>query len=289
MAKQICSLLCHVDEFEETIDSGPENDEDEQNEKDDKGVNVKVPNEDEIPEQSSSKQESSSFLFSCKDVEDSIRQFNGKDGYTVNKWIEEFEEMAALLRWNVLQKLIFAKKSIDGLAKMSIQAEKGITTWGKLKDVLRREFLTKTSSAHVRQMLMTNKKKKNETTEEYYLTMREIAIEPEVVIQLHISDGITDDVANKIVLYGATSYEGFKKKLDLYIVITSKAKFTAETVDRRFSAPKPSGSKSKPPSRCFICGEKGHLSKKCPAQERGTKCFNCNGFGQKASDCRGSN
>ncbi|KAG5893652.1 hypothetical protein JTB14_028807 [Gonioctena quinquepunctata] len=53
-----------------------------------------------------------SFSLTFKDVEDSIRPFDGKDNYPVRKWIEDFEEISELTGWNDLQKLIFAKKSL---------------------------------------------------------------------------------------------------------------------------------------------------------------------------------
>lgn len=195
--------------------------------------------------------------------------------------------------------MIFAKKSIDGLAKLSVQAEKGITTWAKLKDVLKREFEVKVTSADVHKLLMTDKKKKNGTTEEYYLARREIAsranIEQEVVIP-YIIDGITVEVANKVVLYGATSYDDFKKKLALYNVFVAKAKTATVTRERtsapleRRPAPQRSAiNRSEQTSRCFNCGEKGHLSRGCPTREKGLKCFGCNRFGHKAADCPEAN
>lgn len=55
--------------------------------------------------------------------------------------------------------------------------------------------------------------------------MREIAshanVEPKIVIQYTV-DGIPED-SSKIVLYGATAYNEFKKKLAPYEVITQKS------------------------------------------------------------------
>lgn len=67
-----------------------------------------------------------SFALIFEDVNDSIRQFNGKHNYLVRKWITGFKEIARLTRWKELQKLTYTKKSITGVAKLFIQSEKSV-------------------------------------------------------------------------------------------------------------------------------------------------------------------
>lgn len=86
------------------------------------------------------KKEQQSFSLTFRDVEDSIRHFDGGDDYPVEKWIIDFEEIAEVTGWNELQKLIFAKKSLTGLAKLFVQSVKGIKTWSDLKEKLTSEF-----------------------------------------------------------------------------------------------------------------------------------------------------
>uniref|UniRef100_A0A6P7F3R4 Protein PFC0760c-like n=1 Tax=Diabrotica virgifera virgifera TaxID=50390 RepID=A0A6P7F3R4_DIAVI len=59
-----------------------------------------------------------SFALTFRDVEDSIRNFDGKDDYPIGKWITDFEEISNLMGWNDLQMLIFAKRSLKGIAKL---------------------------------------------------------------------------------------------------------------------------------------------------------------------------
>ncbi|XP_050503572.1 acidic leucine-rich nuclear phosphoprotein 32 family member A-like [Diabrotica virgifera virgifera] len=69
-----------------------------------------------------------SFALTFRDVEDSIRNFDGKDDYPIGKWITDFEEISNLMGWNDLQMLIFAKRSLKGIAKLYIQSEKGVNS-----------------------------------------------------------------------------------------------------------------------------------------------------------------
>lgn len=93
------------------------------------------------------------FTMNYKDVEASVRQFSGKDGYPVERWIADFEETAVLFNWTELQKVIFAKRSLTGLAKILIDSEGVIKTWQKLKTILEDEFADKISSAELHEML----------------------------------------------------------------------------------------------------------------------------------------
>lgn len=58
--------------------------------------------------------------------------------------------------------------------------------------------------------------------QEYTLVIREITsrahIDPDIVIQ-YVIDGITDEVGNKIVLYGVKTFEDFEEKTKLYKII----------------------------------------------------------------------
>lgn len=233
---------------------------------------------------------------SFRDMEGSVRRFNGKDGYPISKWIEDLEETAEIAGWTDLQKLLFGKKMLDGLAKLLVQAERGITSWDKFKELLKQEFEEKINSAEIHRLLMTRRKKHEETVKEYVLVMREIAsrglVAPEVTIQ-YIIDGIPDDPGNKMVLYGSKTYEELKEKIKLYDMIKKridgeKKKERNQVVSKgQFNkVNKNADSKYETPTtRCYSCGERGHLSRECPAKEKGLKCFGCNKFGHKSAEC----
>lgn len=50
--------------------------------------------------------------FTIKDIEGSIPTFSGDDKMNIHSWIEKFEDMSVLLRWNDLQKVIYGKKML---------------------------------------------------------------------------------------------------------------------------------------------------------------------------------
>ncbi|OXU20120.1 hypothetical protein TSAR_003535 [Trichomalopsis sarcophagae] len=73
-------------------------------------------------------------------------------------------------------------------------------------------------------------------------------------VQKYIVDGIQDDAVNKMILYGAKSIPQLKEFLKTYEI-----------------------------SRCFICGEIGHMSRECTHKSK--KCFKCQKFGHIATQC----
>ena len=159
------------------------------------------------------------FAIHYKDVEDSIRSFDGSDNHYIEKWIADFEDMATLYGWDSLQKLIFTRKSLTGVAKLFIQSEKNLTTWKKLKSALQDEFGLKINSAKLHEMLGKRKIKKTESVQEYFLVMKEIAgrgeIKTDALIH-YVIDGIVDDTRNKLCLFGARTLKDFKEKLRVY-------------------------------------------------------------------------
>lgn len=118
-----------------------------------------------------------------------------------------------------MQKLIFAKRSLTGLAKLFIQSEGVVKNWETLKEKLRDEFSNRVDSALLHQMLSERRMKTGEKLQEYYLVMKELAargiIEDEALIH-YVIRGIADDERNKAILYGTKNLCDFKERLRAY-------------------------------------------------------------------------
>ena len=74
-----------------------------------------------------------------------------------------------------LQRFVFAKKSLQGVAKLFISSKKGMTTYNRLKNALFNEFETRTRNIQLHNMQSKRKMRKDENVHEYYLKMKELA------------------------------------------------------------------------------------------------------------------
>ena len=146
------------------------------------------------------------FMLSFRDFEDTIRSFSGDNEYPVEKWLSDFEDNSTLFGWTEIQKLLFAKKSLFGLANLFVQSERDLTSWRKFKSHLLSEFSKKIISAELHQKLYSRKMKRDESVQEYFLAMKELAsrrrIETAALMQ-YVSDGVTDNPNQKAFLYEA--------------------------------------------------------------------------------------
>lgn len=230
-------------------------------------------------------------LFTFKDVEESLQSFSGDDNMNVEKWIEDFEDMAELLRWSELQKYIYVRRLLKGSAKLFMSCEKEITTYEDLKNSLVEEFEVTCNSAQIHKKLMDTTKKDNETYREYLYKMmaigNQVDLDVDSLIQ-YVIDGINDEEVNKSVLYGAKTICELKKKLELYETMKMKsalkdAKPTHSATVKTSGVNETTNTSPSYARRCFSCGERGHETKTCT---KGVKCFKCAQFGHIGKDCK---
>lgn len=320
----ICSILgleytvddakMHIFEFLRTFEKPNDDDEeDDDNESDGKdnddndgGSEVGDQDDDDQGSNSVKKERNNGgayqprFVMNFRDIEDSIRTYDGSDNVCVRVWVREFEETAALMNWDELQKFVFAKKSIKGLAKTFISSERNISSWSKLKAALIDEFGKAVNSALLHKKLVERKMKKDEGVREYFFHMKDLAsrgsIEDGALIQ-YVIDGISDMNINKAILYGAKNLSEFKDKLKYYDILREKNKATnvknetkfdsKQNVNKQSNESKNSNESSKKTfnSKCYNCGEENHKSSECKNKEKGTKCFSCNLFGHISKNC----
>lgn len=73
--------------------------------------------------------------YDFSDVQAAVRIFTGDDTFSVTKWLSDFEDTAAVSRLDDRMKFLFAKKLIDGTAKLVVQMSKP-TDWPQLNMAL---------------------------------------------------------------------------------------------------------------------------------------------------------
>ncbi|CAB0009925.1 unnamed protein product, partial [Nesidiocoris tenuis] len=244
-------------------------------------------------------QPTSTFALSFRDVEGAITKFEGNGSMPVDHWIKDFESMAELCGWDDLQKFIFAKRSLTGVAQMFVNGEPDITSWDKLRTSLEDEFRATWSVADIHKTLQLRKKTQYETPYEYFLMMRELSkglIDDESLIH-YVITGI-QDLADQNMLYGASSLADFKRKLRIY----EKCKADRPSLTPKLPERASSTMNYRPPAgtsatvektpfsswrKCYNCGQTSdHLAKDCPKPRRPPgSCFGCASTTHLFSEC----
>lgn len=167
--------------------------------------------------------------------------------------------------------------------------------------ILRDEFIDEINSAQ-HGMLVRRRLKRDETLQEYYYAMKEIAargkIEAEALMK-YVIDGIPEDAQGKMILYGAKKLTEFKEKLKVYEAIRKKNTERMRTREknsmqkkteeaRKPTTPKSGEKEQETNVRCYNCGGKAHKSKDYKKKELDKKCFKCQKYGHTANLCNTS-
>ena len=144
--------------------------------------------------------------------------FDGSSFQNVHKWLKYFEDVANTLNLIDLHKLIFAKCSIIGKAKLKVQSETKINRWKKFKQILHK-FCTVCNSATLHEMLSKRKMKNNDTVQEYFLIMKLLRshgnVEDDALMQ-YVINGINDSVLKNHIYRNVGIFEEFKQKLKVH-------------------------------------------------------------------------
>lgn len=240
-----------------------------------------------------------------------LRAFSGDDNHLVQLWLNQFEEYATLMQWTDMQKLVVAKKSLSGTALIVSQL-KVYRNWNELKQTLIDEFDQVRTSKEIHTLLSMTRMRNDESLLAYSVRMQELAVQGGIEdssLMQYIIDGINDTNTNKILLYGATTMQEFKRKLNVYRVFKTQAATTssntpairnqfpnsfptatAHTHARPIGTQNASVQPNLPQQpnatvvvRCTFCNRRGHEESVCRLKR--ITCYICKELGHKVSAC----
>lgn len=134
------------------------------------------------------------------DIESVFKRFDGKELTSIAIWIKQFNDQSTMLQLNELEKFIFARKLMDGRAKLFTEYESTATTYDEFTTELMEEFSDETNSALIHEIMRKRRKKSNETVIEYYYEMMAIAsrgkVESAALIH-HVINGLPGKAHSK--------------------------------------------------------------------------------------------
>ncbi|CAK9806353.1 hypothetical protein ANTPLA_LOCUS4851 [Anthophora plagiata] len=102
----------------------------------------------------------------------------------------------------------------------------------------------------------------------------------------YIIDGIQDEESNKMILYGAKSIRELKEKFESYETMKENSRTRSRRTEEKAKNTIRGTIAQEDVRRCFLCGDRNHLSERCPMKSKGVKCFQCKEYGHIASECK---
>lgn len=150
-------------------------------------------NKDDI--ESEEEEQEIDVQISFKDLEKSMHVFTGDDTFPIETFIDEFEDTAQIMKWTKVEKLIYAKRLLDGTAKLFLRSLGRVKDYTSLKKALKEEFGPKINSAIIHKKLASRRMKNDETYQQYFLSMKELALHGKVedaALIEYVIDGIHD-------------------------------------------------------------------------------------------------
>lgn len=220
------------------------------------------------------------------DIIASFKPFKGDNHSNFEKWLLQFEEQCSIFHLSEMQKFIFAKRVLKGIAKSFVEHESSAVTWRELKAELRNEFNQPVNSLLVHQKLSQRKKKPTESHLEYLYEMLELGSQGCVdvrAILTHTINGIPGPAHMKTFLFDAKNVREFEDKLKSFEVQQNQMQLNQPQQNTRRHEDR--GAKNETKDRCFNCGDKSHDKESCPNRDKGPKCFRCDSYGHMSREC----
>lgn len=250
------------------------------------------------------------------DIEFALQKFSGDDNYGVKKWIADYEEILASGYVEDRDKLIFARRLMNGTAK-SMLLTVSAANWNELKNHLIREFDQTLTRQDVYSDLVARRIRRGETIRQYIIAMQGLAMHADIsdneLLQF-IFDGLDDSSPTAAILYSAKTIQDLKDAVPVYERRRARVTNTSRTNPipraptnntfpiRTQTAPPPlqsstaTGNNNNIPSnpfgtnrmaiRCSNCRSLGHHESSCRQPRRPSgSCFFCWEMGHQYRDC----
>lgn len=150
------------------------------------------------------------------DIALAFKKFHGDLSLSINSWIRDFETNSQIFNLSELEKLVYTKRLMNGIAALFIQFESKATSYEELKNELLEEYGSGTNSALIHERMKARKKKDDETNIEYLYHMMSIASETEMDTQgiiTHVTNGLQGQAEAKAFMFEAKTLKEFKAKL----------------------------------------------------------------------------
>ncbi|CAK9799815.1 hypothetical protein ANTQUA_LOCUS2241 [Anthophora quadrimaculata] len=174
---------------------------------------------------------------------------------------------------------------------MFVNYEKCCHNWAEIKRALRLEFSQVIDVHKIHKELSRRIKRSNETYQEYIYHMLGIAKQADMEVSAvikYIVDGVQDEESNKMmILYGAKSIRELKEKFESYKAMKENSRTKSRRTEEKTKKTIRGVTAQESVRRCFLCGDRNHLSERCPMKSKGIKCFQCREYGHVASECNG--
>ncbi|XP_068140359.1 uncharacterized protein [Drosophila tropicalis] len=147
-------------------------------------------------------------------LENIVGEFKGSGP---RKWFEVFEYNADAFELNEKQMYAQARGKMKGAAKLFLESV-SVNNYANLKSCLIEEFECELSSAEVHQLLRERKKHKQESIQEYILSMRKIASDGDVeesAVLRYIVDNLFLKNEFKVGLYACKTFKELKEAYEI--------------------------------------------------------------------------
>lgn len=191
------------------------------------------------------------------DLKSAFKTFKGDNRSNISSWITHFEEQCAIFQMSKIRMFIFAKRMMEGAAKLFIEYESNASSWKQLKVELQQEFGQPVNSVLTHQKLSLRKKKLSESYLEYLYEMLAIGAQGNLdipAIITHTINGLPGSPQMKSFLFDCQTLKDFKRKLSALDLQLAQSTQFQKQFDENSSKKEDHTAENSSNNRCKNCG-----------------------------------